>query len=158
MKTVMFIISMFFMFSVCSLAGQSDVPTSGMAGMKADFLNPPAQTRPGCYWYWINDNISKAGITQDLEAMARVGIGRAFIGHIFNRSAETDTPVGDVQFMSDSWWEAVQWAVAEGDRCGVEIGVFNSTVPLIRNGNPNTASAADPKCKMVESVMPAHKF
>jgi len=95
-------------------------------GMEADFLNPPPESRPGCYWYWINDNISKEGITKDLEAMARVGIGRAYIGHIFNRKAKTDTPVGDVQFMTDAWWEAVQWAVKEGDRCGVEIGFFNS--------------------------------
>lgn len=99
--------------------------------IKTDFVNPPSDTRPGCYWYWINDNISKEGITKDLEAMARVGIGRAYIGHIYNYKAESNnpvdkTPVGDVAFMSDAWWEAVQWAVKEADRCGVEIGFFNS--------------------------------
>jgi len=24
-----------------------------------------------CYWYWINDDISKDGITKDLEAMKK---------------------------------------------------------------------------------------
>jgi hypothetical protein len=90
------------------------------------FRQPAPDTRPGCYWYWINDNISKSGITKDLEAMARVGIGRAYIGHIFDHNVPTDTPVGDVKFMSEVWWEAVQWAVKEADRCGVEIGFFNS--------------------------------
>jgi len=95
--------------------------------MKADFLNPPEDTRPGCYWYWINDNISLTGITKDLEAMARVGIGRAYIGHIYNYNNDANsTPLGTVKFMSDAWWEAVQWAVKEAGRLGVEIGFFNS--------------------------------
>lgn len=94
--------------------------------LKRDFQNPPADTRPGCYWYWINDNISKEGITKDLEAMARVGIGRAYIGHIFDRKTDSDTPVGEVPFMSAAWWDALQWAVKEAGRCGVDIGFFNS--------------------------------
>lgn len=117
---------MLLVFCGFCMAVQSDVPTTSMKGIEADFLDLPAETRPGCYWYWMNDNISKPGITKDLEAMARVGIGRAYIGHIFDHRTETDTPVGDVQFMSNPWWEAVQWAVKEGDRCGVEIGFFNA--------------------------------
>ena len=96
------------------------------ATLEEAFRNPPDTTRPGCYWYWINDNISKAGITKDLEAMSRVGIGRAYIGLIYNHKGPNDTPVGSVRFMSDAWWEALQWAVKEADRCGVEIGFFNS--------------------------------
>jgi len=135
MKHAMLIISMLFVFSACSIHEQSDVLTKSMEGIKADFLNPPAETRPGCYWYWLNDNISKEGITKDLEAMSRVGIGRAYIGHIYNHKPESErgpgderymTPLGDVKFMSDEWWEAVQWAVREADRCNVEIGFFNS--------------------------------
>ncbi len=47
------------------------------------FRQPPGETKPWVYWYWITDNISREGITRDLEAMARVGIGEAFIGNIF---------------------------------------------------------------------------
>lgn len=94
--------------------------------LRTTFANPPADTRPGCYWYWINDNISKEGITKDLEAMARVGIGRAYIGHIYNSKEATDTPVGNVKFMSAEWWDALQWAVKEAGRVGVDIGFFNS--------------------------------
>lgn len=94
--------------------------------LRASFANPPPEARPGCYWYWINDNISKEGITKDLEAMARVGIGRAYIGHIYNHNGTNDTPVGKVKFMSDEWWDALQWAVKEAGRVGVDIGFFNS--------------------------------
>lgn len=99
----------------------ADVPS-----LRSSFHAPPPETRPGCYWYWINDNISKEGITKDLEAMARVGIGRAYIGHIFNHAGPGDTPVGGVPFMSDAWWDALQWAVKEAARCGVDIGFFNA--------------------------------
>jgi len=101
-------------------------PAPATAGLRAAFANPAPDTRPGCYWYWINDNISKEGITKDLEAMARVGIGRAYIGHIFTYAPPRDSPVGDVKFGSTEWWDAVQWAVKEAGRCGVEIGFFNS--------------------------------
>ena len=106
-------------------AGEAQLPTE-LSTLSDSFRQPPPDTRPGCYWYWINDNISKSGITKDLESMARVGIGRAHLGHIFSRKTETDTPVGNVPFMSDDWWAAVQWAVKEADRCGVEIGFFNA--------------------------------
>ena len=110
----------------CSTISHSGNSVSITNTIKSDFLTPPDPTRPGCYWYWINDNISKEAITMDIEAMARVGIGRAYIGHIYNFSSAEDTPVGDVQFMTDEWWNAVQWAVKEAGRCGVDIGFFNS--------------------------------
>jgi hypothetical protein len=108
-----------------SIAGLALSPARG-PDLREAFASPPPDTRPGCYWYWINDNISKEGITKDLEAMARVGIGRAYIGHIHNHKNATDTPVGEVKFMSDAWWDALQWAVKEAGRVGVEIGFFNS--------------------------------
>ena len=46
------------------------------------FKNPPPETKPWVYWYWIDENITAGGLTKDLEAMARVGIGEALIGHI----------------------------------------------------------------------------
>jgi hypothetical protein len=116
-------------FLACAFAISASLhagPTATTAGLRTAFADPAPDTRPGCYWYWINDNISKEGITKDLEAMARVGIGRAFIGHIFTYAPPRDSPVGDVKFGSDDWWDAVQWAVREAGRVGVEIGFFNS--------------------------------
>lgn len=82
-------------------------------------------TRPGCFWYWLNDNVSKDGITKDLEAMRHAGIGRAYVGHIFDRRKDSDTRPGTVKFMSEEWWTLLQWAVKEADRCNIEIGFFN---------------------------------
>ena len=93
--------------------------------LQEQFKKLADDTRPGCFWYWLNDNVSKEGITKDLEAMQRVGIGKAFIGHIYDRRKETDTPPGTVKFMSDEWWRLLQWAVKEAGRCNIEIGFFN---------------------------------
>jgi hypothetical protein len=85
------------------------------------FASPPERTKPWCYWYWISDNISKEGITRDLEAMARVGIGEALIGNIFL----DDIPAGKVKVLSEEWWALVEHAIREGGRTGVNIGMFN---------------------------------
>ena len=89
--------------------------------LEAGFVNPPPSTQPWCYWYWISDNISREGITRDLEAMKRVGIGQAFIGNIYLE----DVKIGDVKALTDQWWGLVQHAVREGGRLGVEVGLFN---------------------------------
>ncbi len=54
-----------------------------LLGLEQGFAAPPDNTKLWVYWYWISDNITKEGITADLEAMARVGIGEALIGNIF---------------------------------------------------------------------------
>lgn len=96
--------------------------TTGSAQtLEETFRNPPDQTRPWCYWYWISDNISKEGVTKDLEAMARVGIGTALIG---NQWFE-DQPQGPVPVLSDEWSDITVHAIREGKRLGVDIGLFN---------------------------------
>ncbi|MEY4386666.1 MAG: hypothetical protein RLY20_1949, partial [Verrucomicrobiota bacterium] len=89
--------------------------------LETGFSNPPDQTKPWCYWYWISDNMSKDGITRDLEAMKRVGIGEALIGNIFLEGQ----PAGRVKVLSEEWWGLVEHAIREGSRIGVDIGMFN---------------------------------
>ncbi|MBM4155930.1 MAG: glycoside hydrolase family 2 [Lentisphaerae bacterium] len=90
--------------------------------MAAGFAAPPDDTRPWCYWYWISDNLTKDGITRDLEAMARVGIGQALIGNV----VDPDTPLGGVKLMSDAWFDCMAHAAVEARRVGVGLGSFNS--------------------------------
>jgi hypothetical protein len=91
------------------------------ATLDEGFLAPPESTKPSCYWYWISDNISKEGITRDLEGMRRVGIGEAFIGNIYL----DDTKIGDVKALTEEWWGMVEHAIREGGRIGVKVGMFN---------------------------------
>ena len=75
------------------------IPAIAGDRLEDGFANPPAQTKPWCYWYWISDNISKEGITKDLESMKRVGIGEALIGNIFLE----DQAAGRVKVLTDEW-------------------------------------------------------
>ena len=93
------------------------------SALRSHFLNPSPETRPGCYWYWLDSYVSKEGITKDLEAMSRVGIGRAYIGIL--GGSPGPKPKEIFQPLSEPWWENVRHAIREGGRVGVEIGFFN---------------------------------
>lgn len=72
------------------------------------------------YWFWINGNISKEGITADLEAMKRVGVGGVLWMEV---SGPAWAPDGPVTPLSPQWHEAFQWAVRECARLGIEFDV-----------------------------------
>jgi hypothetical protein len=48
---------------------------ANQSAVQQDFLHPSASARPKTYWHWMNGNITADGITRDLEAMKRVGVG-----------------------------------------------------------------------------------
>jgi hypothetical protein len=60
--------------------------------LEKGFITPPDSVKPSVYWYWLSDNVSKEGVEKDIEAMAKVGIGRAFIGNI--GLGKNETPYG----------------------------------------------------------------
>ena len=68
----------------------------------------------------MNGNVTKEGITADLEAMAAVGIGGA---QIFD--AGLALPKGSVAFASDDWYECLARANREAKRLGLELCLAN---------------------------------
>lgn len=109
------------LFYQCAPNDKKTLSKEAYTGLINNFKSPPDSVKPWCYWYWINDDISKEGVTKDLEAMKQVGIGAALIGNI--NPLEKD---GRVPLFSDEWWETMVHAVNEGKRLGIDIGVFNS--------------------------------
>ena len=112
------------LFNHCKVMNKpiGQVNADAFSETRDGFKVPPDSVKPYVYWYWVSDNISREGITKDLEAMAKVGIGEAFIGNI---GLET-VPYGDVKVLSKEWWELTLFAITEGQRLGVDIGIFNS--------------------------------
>jgi alpha-L-rhamnosidase len=84
------------------------------------FLNPPDGAWPWVYWYGINGNITREGITADLEAMHRVGIR----GVIY-MELDQHIPEGPVRFLSSEWREMMRHAVKEATRLGITLNVNN---------------------------------
>ncbi len=88
--------------------------------LEAGFRRPPDSARPHTWWHWMNGNITKEGITADLEAMKRVGVGGA---QIFN--VDCGIPAGPVRFLSPEWKEMTAHAIREAARVGVGLSVHN---------------------------------
>lgn len=96
----------------------SSVPA--MDDLANGFASPPAAARPWAYWFWINGNITKEGITADLEAMSRVGIKAVLI-----MECSCDIPEGPVKFLSPQWRELFKHTLAEADRLGMQVDMNN---------------------------------
>jgi len=94
--------------------------SQGKDDLSKNFATPPAEARPWVYWFWLNGNITKEGITADLEAMKRAGIGGVLIMEV-----DQGAPVGPVAFMSDRWRELFKHMVSEAHRVGLEVNMNN---------------------------------
>ena len=92
------------------------------------FTNPPDAAKPWVYWWWLNSNVSREGITRDLEEMKSHGIGGALIFDAgvtdgnYARERIGPAPAGPT-FMSDPWRALVKHAAEEADRLGLTLGL-----------------------------------
>jgi hypothetical protein len=84
------------------------------------FVSPPQSARPWVYWFWLDGNITRAGITADLEAMRRVGIGGVLIMEV-----DQGAPKGPARFASPEWRELFKFMLAEASRLGLEVNMNN---------------------------------
>ena len=88
--------------------------------LESGFRQPPLEARPWVYWFWLNGNITTAGITADLEAMKRVGIGGVLIMEV-----DQGAPVGPADFMGTQWRDLFRHVHAEAQRLGLEVNMNN---------------------------------
>ncbi len=86
--------------------------------LKEGFLNPPASARPGVYWYFMDGNLSREGITRDLESMKAAGIGHALFLEV-----NIGIPRGSVEFFSEPWLDLFRHAVRESERLGIRLSL-----------------------------------
>ena len=95
------------------------------------FLNPPDDCRPTVWWRWMGTQISKDGITKDLEAMKKVGIGGVVMFQIDTNVNATQllnsptTKLPKVTTLSPEWWTLIQHAIKEADRLGLSFSMQN---------------------------------
>ncbi len=105
------------LLSLLLLTATRDLAFDNLAN---SFRNPPASARPHTWWHWMDGNVTKEGITADLEAMKQVGIGGA---QMFTVSQEI--PKGPVDYNSDRWHAMTQHAIKEAGRLGIELCIHN---------------------------------
>src|SRR5436190_14868477 len=94
------------------------VSASSVSDLERGFLHPPDSARPWIFWFWLNGNITSNGITADLEAMKRVGIGGVVIMDV-----DQGTPKGPVTFLSPQWLDLFRHTCAEAQRLGLQVSM-----------------------------------
>lgn len=86
------------------------------------FRQPPPEARCRVYWWWLNSNVTKESITQDLEAMHQQGIGGALLFDTDNETFRKNrlVPHGP-DFGSAEYRRLFAHACQEADRLGIEL-------------------------------------
>ena len=120
-------------FSGCASAQAPPRLAAGASNLERDFVSPPATARPWVYWFVMDGNFTRRGITADLEAMKRAGIG----GLIF-MEVNVGIARGPVAFMSPEWQQLWKHAVRESERLGIA---------LTLNGGPGWTGSGGPWVK-----------
>ena len=95
-----------------------------------EFRNPPDLAKPHTWWHWVDGNVSKEGITKDMEAWKEVGIGGFQHFAIGWR-----IPFGGVEYHSPEFHEYMSHAMSEAERLGLE-AAFNSAAGWSCTGGP----------------------
>ncbi|WP_168441993.1 glycosyl hydrolase [Pontiella desulfatans] len=98
--------------------------------LENNFLAPPDTAKPHTWWHWMNGYVSAEGITKDLEAMKRVGIGgfQAF-------QIERGMDQGPIKYLSKEWRELMTHTLQEADRLGLEM-CYHQTAGWSSSGGP----------------------
>src|SRR6266571_2915329 len=91
-----------------------------IADLEKGFVKPPQSARPWIFWFWLNGNITSNGITADLEAMQRVGIGGVIIMEV-----DQGAPKGPVAFGSPAWLDLFKHVCGEAKRLGLQVNMNN---------------------------------
>jgi len=93
-----------------------------MAGNLEDgFAVPPSAAKTWTWWHWMNGNVTKEGITTDLEAMARGGLGGAQMFDVYQKLGDE----GPVKYLSPEWLEMARFSASEAKRLGLQLGFHN---------------------------------
>ncbi len=84
--------------------------------LKDAFHTPPPSALPGVYWYFMDGNLDKQEMVNDLESMAAAGLNSVIFLEV-----DLDVPRGPVTFMSETWQDHVSHAFKTAERLGMEV-------------------------------------
>lgn len=94
------------------------------------FRNPPESAKPGVLWMWMGANLSKEGITKDLEALKKAGFNRTTMFSLADVTTPWACDIGksptpELISWTEPWWKFVRYAAEESKRLGMDFGMFN---------------------------------
>ncbi|MGB3150762.1 MAG: glycosyl hydrolase, partial [Maribacter sp.] len=105
------------LYSINVMFGQS---SEDYRSIEENFKNPPNSAKPRTWMHAMSGNMSKVGMTKDLEALAAAGQGGVLLFNV-----ATGIPYGDVKYDSPKHHEIITHAAKESERLGLSFGVHN---------------------------------
>lgn len=116
--------------SLVLFCGRTDDPDKNQDDPEAVFMNPPESAKPGALWMWMGSNISREGITKDLEALKDAGFNRTTMFHLSDITTSLSVEIGnrpgpEIISHTGPWWEMVRFAAEESERLGMDFGIHN---------------------------------
>ncbi|MAU71193.1 MAG: glycoside hydrolase [Pseudozobellia sp.] len=120
--------SLFIGLLICMLligcAQEPPKPSFNKEELAKNFQNPPNEAKPRVWWHWMNGNITKEGIKNDLNWMAETGIGG-----FQNFDANLFTPLvtdKKLVFMTPEWQDAFKYTTDLAIEKGLEMAIAGS--------------------------------
>lgn len=90
------------------------------SSLEDNFINPPQHVKPRTWMHAMSGNMTKEGLTKDLESMAKVGIGGLLLFNVTQ-----GIPNGKIIYNSPEHHKMIQHAAKEAERLGLSFGVHN---------------------------------
>ena len=117
-------------FTTAALAQARLAATTLTSDPENLFHNPPESAKPGVLWMWMGSNVTKEGITKDLEALKQEGFNLAVMSNLSDVTIPWPTVIGksptpEVVGWTEPWWKLVEFAISEAKRLNMKIALFN---------------------------------
>lgn len=110
---------------------------SAFLSLWSAFATPPAESRPWCYWWWVNGHVDRETITADLESMKRLGFGGVLMfdsrGY-WDDEEHVVNPKAEICWGSPEWYDLVEFSIRECSRLGLEFTMNASASGGTLNG------------------------
>ena len=80
--------------------------------------------KPWAYWWWMGSSVTKEGITKNLEAYQKAGMGGMHIIPIYGEKGDEEN---FIEYLSPQWMEMLAHTMSEADRLGMGIDMTTGT-------------------------------
>ncbi|WP_244307303.1 glycosyl hydrolase [Flavobacterium fluviatile] len=124
---VCFVLSIQLFFVGCkpqktAVVSGKNIPEMSLEKLKKGFSSPEMQYHPETWFHFNGNNISKEGITLDLEAIKYAGIQGV---HLFNKNGQVYPGVKQIKVLSPEWEDMVRHTANECKRLGLKFTMQN---------------------------------
>ncbi len=115
--------------------------------LSKNFKSPAIEYHPETWFHLNGNNISKEGLTLDLEAIKHAGLQGI---HLFNKAGQPYPDVDPIKILSPEWEDMIRHAADECKRLGLKFTMQNCP-GWSMTGGP-WVPAAEAQREIVESV------